>query len=189
MTQAEALARAEEIRMMPGEITSGQRAAYAFDLYDYMEGLEPERQNWRTDGEKKAAALAERIGASYDSVLRVRRIIQKDLGAREKLETGEWDIVTAGRNVGLQMGRSGIKATPRGNGTVSTISRGDQWDAALHDAYLYLSHRETLGMKFPHVAPREAARRVREIDELLDLLNQARADLAPRAVRAQTTSG
>lgn len=115
--------------------------------------------------------------------MRVNRAAKRSYEAREKMASGAWNVTDASRKAGLRISRSGIKG---GVGNGANITRGDRWDDAFHDAYTYLTYWETKGMQFPHVNPRDAERRVGEIDLLVGLLNQAKADLAPRSRIAQT---
>lgn len=64
------------------------------------------------------------------------------------------------------------------------FGKGDKWLEVANAVMQYLSGWQAREFKFTHVPPREAENRVKVIDEMIEGLQAARADLVQRSVRA-----
>jgi len=65
--------------------------------------------------------------------------------------------------------------------------KGDKWLEVANAMMQYLSAWKTREFKFTHLPPAEAEKRVKVIDEMIEGLQTARADLVQRSVRATSS--
>jgi hypothetical protein len=67
------------------------------------------------------------------------------------------------------------------------FGKGDKWLEVANGMMQYLSGWRSREFKFTHLPPAEAEKRVKVIDEMVEGLQQARADLVQRSVRATSS--
>lgn len=191
-------------------LTVGQRAALALDLLPRLEEEARERQlsglkqgdsvpvppiaEERGEAAEKAAAL---VGVGRTTVAMAKAIQRRDETGEivQGLRSGEIPTVSAAeRQAGLESGsKNGIGvlgngADSRGHDQPVYYGKGDKWREATLPLGRYLAAWQKRGNEFAHVNPREAAKRVRLIDDLIAGLAAARADLEPRSHPARPFS-
>lgn len=136
----------------------------------------------------KVAAKAAHTDWSAVNKVRPRLIQQPDLLA--KVESGEiGSINEVARALGmLVMDRLDEGRPSNAKRTASYYGKGDKFDAALEPMRRYLRAWRKKDFRFTHVNPKEAKRRIKMMDEVIDNLSKAREDLARRSHVATLTA-
>lgn len=183
-------------------LTHGQRAALALDLLPKLEAEARERQrehggtapgrmaDTSSDNGRSDEKAAELVGIGRSAVAYAKAIQNKKPEVIDRLRSGELTIARASREAGFEaMGQGG-------NGHHQPISddepsvhygKGDKWREASIPLKRYLAAWRGRGFEFRHIAPREATKRLATIDELIQGLTEARADIERRSHRARLT--
>jgi hypothetical protein len=139
-----------------------------------MRGIDLERHQGIS--EEEAAQI---VGLPKDTLQRIRLAVNKRPDLEPLLRNGTITIYQAQKMAGY---REGPFRNYKGEGTIGwQPARGDQWEEVAHIALLYLRAQKGRGMQFPHVPPADAKRRLRQLDEMIQLLTEARDDLEPRS--------
>lgn len=193
-------------------LTTGQRAALALDLLPRLEEearnrkatsgpgkyggepLSPESDEAVGRSDEKAAVL---VGVGRTTVADAKRIQKHDPTGEivNQMRAGELNVQQAQRKVGIAAGTENGQGQLKGNKTDALgrempvyFGKGDKWDEATGPLKRYLTAWEKRGYEFGHVNPREAKKRLDVIDQLIDGLAHARADLEPRSHKARSFS-
>lgn len=131
---------------------------------------------------------AQRAGIGRSAVQIMRASINRAPYVRRRINEGRLDTMHAvGRAAGLPsvVNRQDARV---GFGEEKTyIGKGDKFNEATSLLRRYLGVWGQKGFAFPHVAPKEARRRVEIIDGLLRDLEAARVDLVSRSDNATLT--
>lgn len=180
-------------------LTAPQRAALAIDLLPKLTEEAELRRRWLgkpSEGEyledtnnRGSAALkaAELVGLGHSTVEKTIAIQKRDPKVIEKMRSGEITSVDAARReVGMLPGSDArISIT----GKTVYYGKGDLWREATQPFLRYLVGWEKRNFEFKHVNHKEAARRLRVLEQIDEKLQKARADLEQRAIKARTSIG
>lgn len=143
--------------------------------------LPPEVAEDKGEAVEKAAAL---VGLGHSTVEKAVAIQKRTPDVIEKMLSGEIKTVDAARRA------SGMMATNDGpitdNAPRIYYGKGDRWREATLPLVRYLHGWEKRGFEFRHVNHIEARRRLKLIDETIELLSAAKGDLEKRSIKAQT---
>jgi len=145
------------------EWSSARRALYALRLV---------RRGVPMSEASARASIGER------SVEMMKGVLLRDPALEGPLERDEITLNAAAVQSGYR-----VKKPPVGN---RYFGKGDKWAEVATPMQQYLNGWRSRDYEFTHLPPREAAARVRMIDELIEGLQKCQADLARRSVRAQT---
>lgn len=184
-------------------LTTGQRAALALDLLPRLEAEAKERQGTRTDldptsvqdrtevqrSDEKAASLV-RVGRS--TVAAAKAIQKRDETGVivDGMRAGELNVAQAAREAGFEGMAQGTSAPVRLAGEKNAaghmqptvyFGKGDKWQEATEPLRRYLTAHEKRGFHFGHVPPKEARKRVKTLDGLIEGLTAARVELEQRS--------
>lgn len=185
-------------------LTTAQRAALALDLLPRLEdearerklsGLKqgdavpvPPQTEERGEATEKAAAL---VGVGRTTVVTAKAIQGRDETGEivQAMRAGELNVAQAAREAGFEaLGQSSNPAmldngsrTSDGKTAPVYFGKGDKWVEATEPLKRYLAAHSKRDYEFSHVPPREARKRVQTIDQLIEGLTAARADLADRS--------
>jgi len=146
------------------ETTAGQRALHGYRLH-------------KEDGISQAAA-ARITGSTERQIQAVTAVLVRVPEMEAGLESGEVTLNAAQVAAGYRQHKP---VAGRAYG------KGDKWLEVANAMMQYLSGWHARDFKFTHLPPSEAAKRVKVIDEMIEGLREARADLVQRAVRATTS--
>ena len=146
------------------ELTAGQKALRGFRLHkqDRISQVDAARITGSTERQIQAVAAV---------LLRVPEM-------EARLEAGEVTLNAAQVSAGYRQHKPVAGRA---------FGKGDKWLEVANAVMQYLNGWKAREFKFTHIPPKEAANRVGVIDEMIDLLQQARADLEQRSVRATTS--
>lgn len=145
------------------------------------------------DSRKAAEQAAKAVSVGRSAVEAAVAIQKRDPKVIDKMKKGELNVSQAARAVGL-VGRGysnnvtdrtsvadhRLDSQGRSQPTVF-YGKGDKWRESLGPIIRYLSSWERRGYEFRHVPPKEAARRIKQIDEIKEKLEAVRADLEQRS--------
>ena len=145
--------------------SSAQRALLAMDLM--------------RSGVKVDDARA-RAHAGSKAIEKVRGVLRRRPDLEAGLRDGTLSLNAAMTEAGFHAKGSDI---PLGH----AFGKGDKWMEATEPLVRYLTGWRVRGMEFKHLNPREAQKRLDRIEILEGMLGEMKADLAGRAVRAQTS--
>lgn len=194
-------------------LTTGQKAALALDLLPALEAEARERLKTAGPGvrggsprpksdeaigrsDEKAAAL---VGVGRTAVATAKAIQRRDETGEvvNAMRAGELNVAQAAREVGLE----GAGTQSDGTGSIETrrdelgreqpsvfFGKGDKWKEAAEPLRRYLVAHEKRGFDYGHINNREAAKRIKTIDQLIEALTAARAGLEQRSHRYRLTS-
>jgi hypothetical protein len=147
------------------------RAALATE-YMLEHGLAQKRSDSATLRE-----VAAQYDIGYSSLMRVVAIALRSPILLEKIKQGQISIAQASREAGF------IEyATVRLTGKGGFYGKGDKFWEALFPIKQYLRAQQANGFKFTNLPPKEATRRLQHLNELAEMLEQARVDIAERAI-------
>jgi hypothetical protein len=147
---------------------AGERAARAVD-YLLSIGKPP----FSTDIKKSTAKL---FGSSLSSVERILAIRLRNDILFERVKNGEIGIADASRKAGF-IEYSGQHPAP----SVLIFGKGDKFWEAVSPLHSYLKGWKRKSYKFSHLPPREARLRIKRIDQLIAMLEEAKEDLTVRS--------
>lgn len=147
------------------ELTAGQKALRAYRLH--MQGMSMER----------AVRIAG--GTTVRQLEAVKGVLSREPSFEEAIAAGE-----------LTLNAAQVAAGYRQHKPVAgkNFGRGDKWIEVANVLMQYLAGWRTRGYKFTHVPPAEAEKRVKVIDEMIAELQNVRADLVNRSVRATSAA-
>lgn len=128
--------------------------------------------------EKEVTEAAERFRSSPTSVYRMLGVYQRSKDIFRKVESGELSMAEGSRQAGFIEYGIGKNNVPTG----MSFGKGDKFWAAIAPISNYLRGWGSRKFEFTHVPPKEAARRVKKIDDTIAQLERAKADLVERAV-------
>jgi hypothetical protein len=186
-------------------LTTAQRAALAVDLLPHLEAEAKERQrehggtapgkpsdNTSSDGGRSDAKAAELVGVGRSTVAAAKAIGKRDPALLTDMRAGVLNVAQASRQAGFEgmaQGGAGSVRTTRdaaGRDTPTVVyGKGDKFTEATQPLRRYLKSWETRNYEYRHVNPKDAAKRVEVIDELIERLTKARRDLASRTTIAR----
>ena len=113
----------------------------------------------------------------------VRNAVALDkVGRLDPVLRGEMPLNTAAKQAGVG---HPSRANPK---LGEAYGKGDKFDKSALPLLRYLHAWKKRDYKFRHVNPKEAGRRLKVIDEILEKLPEARKDLADRSVRPRHTT-
>lgn len=129
----------------------------------------------------RAAAQAANASRTAVAYLRPRLFDRPDVLAR--IEAGEFATVNdVARAVGMVVNsRLDEGRTSKTLRTSSYYGKGDKFDVSIEPFRRYLRAWRKKDFRFTHVNPKEAKRRIKMLDEVIDNLSKAREDLARRS--------
>lgn len=146
------------------ELTAGQKtlAAYRLTLRGYSD-----------------AAAAEVHNTSVRQVEAMRAVMRKLPELEADLESGA-----------ITLNAAQVAAGYRQHKPVAgkNFGKGDKWLEVANNMMQYLAGWKNRGYKFAHLPPKEAEKRVKVIDDMIGELQNVRADLVSRAVRATSSA-
>lgn len=150
-----------------GVLSAAQKAMLALDL--------AAAQGWRYE------QAAEALGASIRAVESVRGILKRRPDLEQPLRDGTISLNAAELQAGYKM-----KVAARAQNPASGVfGKGDKWWAAAEIMRNYLRGWKKRDFAFAHLNPAEAQRRLRTLDEIVELLQAARVDLEARSHKAR----
>lgn len=146
------------------ELTAGQKALRGYRLH-------------KDDGISQAAA-ARLTGSTERQIQAVTAVLSRVPEMEAGIESGE-----------VTLNAAQVAAGYRQHKPVAgkAFGKGDKWIEVANAMMQYLSGWHAREFKFTHLPPSEATKRVKVIDEMIEGLQSARADLVQRAVRATTS--
>lgn len=180
-------------------LTNGQKAALALDLLPQLEADARDRQrggqggvllSTETDEAKGTATekAAELVGLGRTTIVEAKAIQDRDPEIINRMRAGEIKTVGAAKRAAgfiheQGQGSLSVGVTDASGREMPAIyfGKGDKWTEASEPLRRYLAAFEKRGYEFSHVNPREARKRMKKIDALIEGLNSARAGLAERA--------
>jgi len=148
------------------ELTTGQKALRGFRLH-------------RDSGMSQAVA-ATIAGSTERQVQAVGAVLGKLPELEEQIAAGEITLNAAQVAAGYRQHKP---VSGRGN----WFGKGDKWVEVANPLLAYLAGWKNRGYQFTHLPPKEAEKRVKAIDEIIAGLQEARADLVQRSVRATSS--
>lgn len=174
--------------------TQTQKAALALGLIPELEKEATRRARANLRGQvpqgdlgeptgKSAQVAADVFGVGRSSVERARGIQDRDPAVFALMLAGSITTNEAARRVGMHAHNRDPEIGQE------YFGKGDKWEKARQPMLRYLKGQQGRGFTFTHLNPREAGKRIEQIDEFLALLNEARVGLEPRAVRARLALG
>lgn len=140
---------------------------------------------------RAAEEAAELTGASTRSVGRAKRVKDADPDLADQVKRGEVALATAEEKVTGRPNKdrsSGLETQPAADGRqqpTTYFGKGDKWQESTEPLNRYLAGWEKRGYEFSHINWREAAKRLKRIDHLIEGLEAARADIEPRSHKAK----
>lgn len=174
-----------------------QRLALAIKIWDQVRALmeanglykqrdphapgQPSGIGTTEDIDKVAAAL---VGASLSSLNRIRPRLLERPDVVEQMMAGELPSVKAvGRALGMRVPLSFFEGSGRSTSEKKSSHYGysDKFDLALGPMQQYFRAWRKKGFLYKHVNPKEAQRRVKQIDQVMADLAAAREDLVQRS--------
>lgn len=128
-------------------------------------------------------AVAQAAHTDWSAVNKLRPKLANNPEVALRIENGEIvSINDVGRELGMQMVSRLDEGRPsKAKRTHSYYGKGDKFDSAIEPLRRYLRGWKPKDFRFTHVNPKEASRRLKQIDEVMDNLSQAREDLARRS--------
>lgn len=152
--------------------TSGSRAALAAEWLIAQQPGPYTRQQMKEAGDK--------FGTGRSSVSRMIGIGKRSKEVFAKIKSEGMTISEGSRQAGfIEYGRKGRPDLPVGNAIV--FGKGDKFWEAIAPLGNYLRAWEKREYEFSHVPPKEAARRLKRLEEILAQMEAAKADLINRA--------
>ncbi len=127
------------------------------------------------DEGRSRAIVARQFGVGHMQVGRAWKVRENDSELFERIKSGEVTVgaayaaVTEGKPIGER------------KQTAIYFGKGDRWKEATEPILRYLAGQKSRGNTFPHLNPREAAKRVATIDGLILSLQTIREDIEPRS--------
>lgn len=159
-------------------LTKAQLAAIAHSLLLLLYPKHKEKEPYSTQQLKQVADL---VGASWSSVQRLVAVYKKKQrnGPKliEEVRNGDLTVAQATRNAGFR------EYDDQGMFDNVYFGKGDRFNEAFIPMQRYLKGWETRDFEFTNVNPKEAARRLVMIEQLMDWLTEAKRDLEARAVK------
>jgi hypothetical protein len=180
-------------------LTTAQRAALALDLLPRLEAEARERMlagkadpSPESDEGRSDAKAADLVGVGRSTVAAAKAIQRRDeTGAIvDGMRAGELNVAQAAREAGFEgmaqgglgQGAIGGRRDARGAEQPATyFGKGDKWAEASEPLRRYLAAHARRNYEFSHIAPKEARKRVKTIDQLIEGLAAAKADLEERS--------
>lgn len=126
--------------------------------------------------------LADAVGLGGSTVQMVTAL--HDRGLLDPVLRGEISLRQAAKNAGVSHGGSYTNDYALG----VSFGKGDKFHEATLPMRRYLKGWKARGYRFAHLNPKEAAKRVKVIEEIEQELANAKADLEPRAVMPKVTA-
>jgi hypothetical protein len=93
------------------------------------------------------------------------------------VKNGQLSVAEASRQTGFVEYRLGVHDAPSG----MFFGKGDKFWEAIGPLSSYLRGWEARGFEFKHLAPKEAARRLKKVEQVEALLAKAKEDIVARA--------
>ena len=149
-----------------GNLTAGQRALAGYRL--------------TKEGKTNEQAAAE-AGSTVRQIQAVKYVLGRVPEFEDALESGELTLNAATVGSGYRSHKP-ISEKP-------AFGKGDKWVEIANMLSTYLATWKNRDYKFVHVPPKEAAYRVKKLDKLIEGLQQVRADLEARSVKATSSLG
>lgn len=121
-------------------------------------------------------SAANLFNASRSSIERLLGVRSRNVALFDMVKRGEMSIATASRQAGFSEYRSD-RELPSG----LIFGKGDKFWEAVGPIAAYLRGWEHREYNFSHLSPKEAARRVIKVDQVLERLQKAREELVLRS--------
>lgn len=125
--------------------------------------------------------MANRYSSSKSSVYRLLAIKERREDLFELVRSGELTIAEGSRQAGFIEYGLGKHDVPTGGFTFGRRHGTDKFWESVSPISRYLRSWKVLDFKFTHVPPREASRRLRKVEDILESLEAVREDLLIRA--------
>lgn len=159
----------------------GQRAAVGAQVWEQVKTL------MQTNGEpvyvdQVNRRVAQTVGAAAHAVDRAKLVIRRRPDLLEPLLAGELTVIDALRRAGFHVTLRLDEGRPSKSKLYSNYyGKGDKFTAAMTPLSRYLRSWKKRGFEFRHVNPAEAKRRLKQVDETISQLQEAREDLVKRS--------
>lgn len=127
------------------------------------------------------AAYAEKFGVGRSGIERMFQCHNRKPELLERVRDGELSLSEASREAGFKEYHTDEVALG------AAFGRGDKFQESTEPLLRYLNAWARRDYEFRTVSPKEAARRLKKIDEIIEKLGHARTDLQRRAVRPRLT--
>lgn len=178
-------------------LNAAQRAALALDLLPALSEQAAERRRWagkKSEAEhignsnergEAAERASQLVGLGHSTVEKAIAIQKRNPEVIRKMKSGEIKTVDAARRAAGMLPSS---HTPISDELPQVYyGKGDKWREATQPILRYLIAWKRRGFEYRHLNHIEAKRRIKLINQIIEMLVAARDDLEGRSVKATTS--